>query len=90
MTEITFSSSFKRAYKKKIKVRKETDDLFWDTVKLFTSDPFHPSLKTHKLSGKLRGLWSYTVEYNLRVVFSFVDGSSKAIFVDLGTHDEVY
>jgi mRNA-degrading endonuclease YafQ of YafQ-DinJ toxin-antitoxin module len=52
--EITFSSSFKRAFKKKIKTRNEIEDLFWAAVSLFIQDPFHSSLKTHKLSGKLK------------------------------------
>ena len=47
--------------------------------------------KTHKLSGKLKGLWSFSIEYDLRVVFFFTnDKPKKAVFVDMGTHDEVY
>ena len=88
--ELAFSSSFKRAFKKKIKGRKEIEDLFWETVDLFIQDPFHASLKTHKLSGKLKDLWSFSIEYDLRVIFYFEDKNSKAVFVDIGTHDEVY
>ncbi|MFQ5632984.1 MAG: type II toxin-antitoxin system YafQ family toxin [bacterium] len=46
-------------------------------------------MRTHKLSGKLKGLWSFSIEYDLRIVFYFAD-ESKAIFVDIGTHNEVY
>jgi addiction module RelE/StbE family toxin len=88
--EIAFSSSFKRAFKKKIKGRKEIEDLFWEAASLFIQDPFQPSLKTHKLSGKLKDLWSFSVEYDLRVIFYFEDKNSKAIFVYIGTHDEAY
>lgn len=88
--EIAFSSSFKRAFKKKVKTRKEIEDLFWETAELFIQDPFHSSLKTHKLSGKLKDLWSFSVEYDLRVIFYFEDNNSKAVFIDIGSHDEVY
>jgi len=88
--EIAFSSSFKRAFKKKIKERKEIEDLFWETATLFIQDPFHSSLKTHKLTGKLKNLWSFSVEYDLRVIFYFEENNSKAVFVDIGSHDEVY
>lgn len=88
--EIAFSSSFKRSFKKKIKGRKEIEDLFWEITALFMLDPFHPSLKTHKLSGKLKNLWSFSVEYDLRVIFYFEDKNSRAIFVYIGSHDEVY
>ena len=58
---------------------------------LFKNDPFDPKLKTHKLSGKLKGLWSFSVTYNIRVVFYFTnDKPVKAIFVNIGDHDEVY
>ena len=88
--EIAFSSSFKRSFKKKIKGRKEIEDLFWEAAALFIQDPFDSSLKTPKLSGKLKDLWSFSVEYDLRVIFYFEDKNSKAIFVFIGSHDEAY
>jgi len=58
---------------------------------LFLNDPFDSRLKTHKLSGKLKDLWSFSLEYDLRVVFFFTkDKPKKAVFVDIGTHNEVY
>ncbi len=48
--EVSFSSSFKKAFKKKIKSSDlETD--FWLRIELFIKDPFEIKLKTHKLSG---------------------------------------
>ena len=88
--EISFSSSFKKVFRKKIK-GSTSEDIFWEKTELFIIDPFHLQLKTHKLSGKLTGLWSFSIEYDLRVVFYFTkDKPQKAIFIDIGTHDEVY
>jgi mRNA-degrading endonuclease YafQ of YafQ-DinJ toxin-antitoxin module len=56
---------------------------------LFILDPFDPTLKTHKLSGKLKDLWSFSVGYDERVLFYFTE-DEKAVFVDMGSHDEVY
>lgn len=47
------------------------------------------ALRTHRLSGKLKELWSFSVEYDVRVIF-FFEGKDKAVFVDIGSHDEVY
>ena len=88
--EIALSAPFKRAFKKKVKDRKAVEDLFWDAVDLFINNPYDPALKTHKLSGKLKDLWSFSVEYDLRVIFYFADNNSKAVFVNFGSHDEVY
>ena len=87
--EVSFSSSFRRSFKKRIKGKTELENRFWAKVKLFTKDPFNPSLRTHKLSGKLKDMWSFSIEYDERVLFYFTD-NNKAVFVDIGNHDEVY
>lgn len=88
--EVSFSSSFKKIFKKRIK-SSEIENEFWIKVELFIHDPFDASLKTHKLSGKLKDLWSFTIGYDFRVVFYFTkDKPKKAVFVDIGTHNEVY
>jgi addiction module RelE/StbE family toxin len=88
--EVSFSDSFKRVYKKRIKST-EVEVLFWDRLEIFINDPFDPKLRTHKLSGKLKDMWSFSIEYDFRVVFFFTkEKPKKAVFVDIGTHNEVY
>lgn len=88
--EVSFSNSFKKAFEKRIKSA-ETKSEFWVRLELFIKDPFDPKLKTHKLSGKLKNLWSFSVENDVRVVFFFTEDKPKrAVFVDLGSHNEVY
>jgi len=88
--EVSFSDSFKKVFNKRIKAT-ELEKEFWTVVEIFILDPFDSRLKTHKLSGKLKNLWSFSVEYDLRVIFYFTkDKPKKAIFIDIGTHDEVY
>ena len=89
MIEIAFSSSFKRAFKKSVAGNASVETRFWERVELFKSNPFDPKLRTHKLSGKLKDLWSFSIEYDLRVIFSFA-GQERIIFVDIGSHKEVY
>jgi mRNA-degrading endonuclease YafQ of YafQ-DinJ toxin-antitoxin module len=87
--EVSFSSSFKRVFKKRIKGNPDLEARFWQKLEQFTLDPFDPSLKTHKLSGRLKEFWSFSVDYDERVLFYFTD-NEKAVFVDFGSHDEVY
>jgi mRNA-degrading endonuclease YafQ of YafQ-DinJ toxin-antitoxin module len=89
MVKVSFSSSFQRALKKRIKGSTELESRFWTKLEVFTNNPFDPSLRTHKLSGKLKDLWSFSVEYNQRVLFYFTD-DGNAVFIDIGNHDEVY
>jgi addiction module RelE/StbE family toxin len=88
--EVSFSDSFKKAFKKRVK-SSEIEMEFWNRLELFIADPFNSKLKTHKLSGKLKDLWSFSIDHNLRVVFYFTkDKPKRAIFVEIGSHDEVY
>ncbi|MDR4509010.1 MAG: type II toxin-antitoxin system mRNA interferase toxin, RelE/StbE family [Candidatus Brocadiaceae bacterium] len=89
MLKISFSSSFKRAFKKKIKGKQNIENKFWEKVNIFINDPYNTQLRTHKLSGKLEELWSFTVEYDVRVIFYFSE-KDKVVFVAVGKHDEVY
>ncbi len=88
--KVSFSSSFKKKFKIRIKST-ANEDLFWASLDIFMNEPFASKLQTHKLSGKLNGLWSFKVEYDIRVVFYFTNDKPKqAVLVDIGTHDEVY
>lgn len=88
--EISFSTPFKKAFAKRIKDT-ALEIEFWSRVETFANEPFDSKLKTHKLSGKLKGLWSFSVEKNTRVVFYFTkDNPPRAVFVDIGSHDQVY
>ena len=89
MTEVSFSTSFRKAFKRKVRNNSLLENRFWERVAIFKDNPFDPILRTHKLSGSMRDWWSFSVEYDVRVVFSFVE-PSRALFVDIGTHDEVY
>ena len=89
MTEIVLSSGFRKAYKRKVRGNKVLETRFRDRAAIFENSPFDPRLKTHKLSGELHDLWSFSVDYDVRVIFSFME-ADKALFVDIGTHEEVY
>ncbi len=51
-------------------------------------NPFVAKHKTHRLSGKLKGLWGASITFHYRIAFILTD--EVIIFVNLGSHDEVY
>jgi mRNA-degrading endonuclease YafQ of YafQ-DinJ toxin-antitoxin module len=88
--EVAFSNSFKKAFEKSIKST-DIEAYFWINLEVFVNDPFDIRLRTHKLSGRLKDLWSFSIGYDTRIVFYFTkDKPKRAIFVDIGTHDQVY
>jgi mRNA-degrading endonuclease YafQ of YafQ-DinJ toxin-antitoxin module len=42
------------------------------------------------LGSELKGLWSFSVEYDCRVIFQFLERNTKVLLIDIGSHDEVY
>lgn len=83
--KIYYSSKFEKEYKKlpkKVKLLAEKKE------KVFRKDPFTPSLKTHKLTGKLRNYWSFSIDFQYRIIFEFV-GKEIIWFHSVGTH-EIY
>ena len=89
MIKISWDQGFKRVYRKKVKNDDELKSRFWGAVEMFAKDPFQSRLRTHKLTGKLDGLWAFSVSYDCRVIFKFL--SKKEILqIDIGGHDEVY
>lgn len=89
MIEIVPTSSFRKAFKRKIRRNKALETRFRERVAIFQNDPHDPRLRTHKLSESMKDLWSFSIDYDMRVLFSFVS-PNRALFVDIGTHEEVY
>lgn len=45
----------------------------------------HEPLKVHKLHGRLRDLYSFSVNHDVRIIFEYVD-KNNVIFHDIGRH----
>ena len=89
MIKISWDQRFKRTYRKKVKNDAELKERFWNSLETFVKDPFHPRLRTHKLTGQLEGLWAFSVGFDCRVVFKFLN-KTEILLIDIGGHDEVY
>mgnify|MGYP000051841798 CR=1 FL=1 len=94
MIKLAWASSFRRALKRHARHNQIRQTRVFEALDQLAQDPFHLTLKTHKLSGELKGLWACSVEYDCRIVFAFEPdpdtGEDMIVLIDLGTHDEVY
>jgi mRNA interferase YafQ len=92
--KLVADKSFKRAFKKLIKKNPKLKEKLLSILDLLETDPFLPSLKSHKLTGNLEGYWSCSVAYDCRIIFTFRQDTESEdtliILVDIGSHDEVY
>ena len=89
MIELVWDKPFLRILKKWKKKHPDLVDTFEEKLSEFTRNPFQPSLRTHSLSGILKGYWALSITYEYRLVFKFLS-DDKVLLIDIGTHDEVY
>ena len=94
MYALSWSNGFRRGFKKATRRNPDLEEKIFSTLGKLSEQPFDPELKTHKLHGKLAGLWACEVEYDCRIVFAFENdpytGKNLIILADIGKHDEVY
>ena len=82
---IRFTSKFKKAYKKMPKMVKTKAE---EKEKIFQKDPFDARLDTHKLHGKYKEYFAFTVVGQYRIMFAFSE-KEFVDFINIGTH-EIY
>ncbi len=80
---IDYSPEFSRLFKK---LPRDIQEEALKKEKIFRQNPFFPSLKTHKLSGNLKGRWAFSVSYTHRIIFSFPE-DQYVRFHSIGDHD---
>ena len=94
MRPIAWSSKSLRAFKRMVRQNPQLRPMIEETLEKLAEDPFHPALKTHKLSGGFAGIWACSIDYSYRILFEFVAHSEESeeaiLLLNLGDHDDVY
>ncbi len=73
-------------------LRKHPDLLpqYEKTLNLLELDPFHLSLRMHRLQGALSSLHSVSINISYRITLELIIQDKEIIPVHVGSHDEVY
>ncbi|MCX8026385.1 MAG: type II toxin-antitoxin system mRNA interferase toxin, RelE/StbE family [Thermodesulfovibrionales bacterium] len=86
--EFDFSPSFLKKAGKLLAKNPQLDPLLENCLHKLSQNPFDPLLRTHPLSGKMKGKYACSLTYELRIVFKVSDDIVHLL--DIGSHDEVY
>lgn len=87
--KILYQNSFKKSYKKRFFHNKKLINIISLRIQQFNINPNDIQLRTHILSGAKKGLCSFSVTGDIRIIF-YYDQNDNAIFIDIGTHNQVY
>ncbi len=82
MLEIRTLPRFDKRYRKLAKPVKESAK---KKERIFRENPHDPALETHKLHGKDRGAWAFSIDRKYRIKFIFLS-ETEVLFLDVGTH----
>ena len=87
---IDYTHSFEKKLIRFLKKHKDIVPKYKKTILLLEANPFHPSLRLHKLAGKLEALHSVSLDIQYRITIEFYIQDERIVPVSIGTHDEVY
>ena len=58
-------------------------------LRLWLTDPGHPTLRAHPLKGKFQGYWSMNVSGDVRAIY-YYESDDVVIFALIGTQRQLY
>ncbi|MBU0559628.1 MAG: plasmid stabilization protein [Bacteroidetes bacterium] len=90
MAKMVYTASYNKRAAKFIKKHPDLVNQYVKTLKLLELNPFHPSLRLHKMKGKLTEYYSVSINISYLLTIDFIIEEDKIIPIDIGSHDEVY
>lgn len=90
MNKVIYTETYIKRARKFIKEHPEIISQYKKTLKLIEINPFHPSLRLHKLKGKLSDLYSVLINISYRICVDFIIKENTIIPIDIGKHDDLY
>ncbi len=88
--KIIFTESYSKRARKFLKKHPGLVRQYEKTLSLLELNPHHPSLRLHRLKGKLSDLHSISINISYRITITFLITEKTIVPIDVGSHDEVY
>ena len=88
--KIEITEAYQKKLVKFLKRHRDITSKYAKVILLLEADPYHPSLRLHKLSGKLEMLHSVSIDMQYRITIEFIIEDKTIIPINIGTHDDVY
>lgn len=89
MIKVILHQSFIKSYAKRVARKPALAAKAQERIKLFKRDCGNAILKDHRLSGTGKGLRSFSVTGDIRIIYRPTD-ADEVIFIDIGSHNQVY
>jgi len=87
---LLYTESYLKRAARFLKQHPELRSRYEKTLQLLELNPLHPSLRLHRLSGRLSDLHSVSINISYRITIELIMSDQEIILVNVGNHDEVY
>ena len=88
MPRLLTTKSYERQLIKFIRRHPELREHYVKTLRLLGVNPQHPSLRLHKLQGKLQAYSSVSINMKFRIMIDFVIKDDVVVLISIGSHSE--
>ena len=88
--QLIYTDSYINKAKRFVKKHPELISQYEKTLKILENDPHHPSLRLHRLKGKLKDMHSISINISYRITLEFYLKDKAIVLVNVGHHDGVY
>ena len=88
--KLVFPESYIRRARRFLKKHPEIHGQYRKALELLELNPYHPSLRLHRLQGNLSGLSSVSINISYRIVLELIIDGNEILLINIGKHDQVY
>jgi mRNA-degrading endonuclease YafQ of YafQ-DinJ toxin-antitoxin module len=88
--KLIFPASYQKREKSFLRKHPDLHERYFKTLLLLEQNPHHPSLRLHSLRGNLTGLHSVSISMRYRITLELQIRQNTILFVNVGSHGEVY
>ena len=90
MYRLIFTQTYLKREERFLKKHPDLVERYKKVLRLLEINPFHSSLRLHKLKGRLCGKYSVSITMSYRIVLTFAVTEKGVVLLDIGAHDDVY
>lgn len=87
---VVFTAQYEKRARRFLKRHPDLESQYLKTLKILASNPHHPSLRLHRLTGSLSGLHSISITLSYRITLEFLITRDEITPINVGDHDTVY
>ena len=88
--KLVFPAPYQKREKSFLIKHPELRARYFKTLLLLEQNPLHPSLRLHPLQGRLTGLHSASISMRYRITLELEMREQEIVFINVGSHGEVY